>query len=202
MAQVRKYAFDKEFAPDGAVVRDASRRLPPEEVEAERKAAYERGKQDSVAQAEHRIAAALEALAAAANAAVSRLDDESRVMREEAARLALVASRKIAGAALERFGEERAAAAVEAAVDMLRHQPRLLVRLPPEAAEALKPRIDSICANHGYAGAVLVRAEPGLGAGAVSIDWSDGMITLDPKDAVQRVETLIESALSAPGDTM
>lgn len=198
MTQLRKYAFDKEFAPDGAVLREAPRRLTPEEIDAERAAAYERGKLDSLAEAEHRIASALEALANAASAALSRLDAESRVMREEAAHLAIAAARKIAGASLDAHGAERAAAAIEAAMDMLRHQPRLVVRLSPEAAEALKPRIDDMCANHAYAGAILVRAEPGLGAGAVSIDWSDGMITLDPEEAAQRIDTLIETALSAP----
>lgn len=201
MAQVRKYAFDKEFAPDGAIVRDASRRLSPEEVEAERKAAYERGKQDSLAQAEHRIAAALEALVAAAGAATARLDEESRATRDEAGKLALTVARKIAGAALDAFGNERALAAVEAALEQLRHQPRLLVRLSPEAAETLKPRIEEMCAGHAYGGAVLVRAEPGLGAGAVSIDWTDGMVTLDPNDAAQRIEALIDQALAAPAST-
>lgn len=198
MAQIRKYAFDKEFAPDGQVLRDAARRLTPEEAEAERRSAYERGKQDSLAQAEHRIAAALEALAAAAQNAVSRLDAESWQLRDEAARLALSASRKVAGAALDRFGQERAAAAIEQTMEMLRHQPRLLVRLPPDAAEALRPHIEEIGARHAYAGAVLVRAEPGLTAGAVSIDWSDGMIDLDPKELQERIDALIETALAAP----
>jgi hypothetical protein len=40
---------------------------------------------------------------------------------------------KIAGAALDGFGEERAASAIEAAMDALRHQPRLVVKLPPDA---------------------------------------------------------------------
>ncbi len=197
MTQVRKYAFDTEFTPEGAVLRDAAKRLNPEEVEAERAAAYERGKQDAVAQAENRASAALEALANAASAAVTRLDAESRAMREEAARLAMAAAQKIAGAALEAYGVERAASAIESTMDMLRHHPRLVVRVSPEAAEALKPRIEAMCATHAYASAILVRAEPGLKAGEVSIDWSDGMITLDPEEAAQRVQALMEGALSA-----
>ena len=86
-------------------------------------------------------------------------------MREEAARIALAAARKIAGAALDAFGAERAAAAVEAAMDALRHQPRLVVKLSPDSGRALKPRIAAMCETHAYAGAVLVRAEPGLQRG-------------------------------------
>lgn len=197
MTQIRKYAFDTEFAPDGAIVKDAPKRLTPEEIAAECAAAYERGKQDAVAQAERQAAAALQALADAASGVLTRLEAESQAMRAEAASVAIAASRKIAGAALDAFGHERAAVAVEAAMDALRHQPRLVVKLSPEAAEVLKPRIAEMCETHAYAGAVLVRAEPGLRQGAVTIDWSDGVIHMNPDDAAQRIQTLIDAALAS-----
>lgn len=198
MSNVRRYAFDTEFAPDGAIVSAAPRPLTPEEVEAERQAAYRKGAQDAPAQAERDTAAALQALADAASAVVTRLDAESKSMREEAARVAMAAARKIAGAALDAYGQERAAAAVEAAMDALRHQPRLVVRISSEAAETLKPRIEEMVATHAYAGAVLVRPQPGFAKGDVVIDWSDGVISMKPDDAAARIETLIEAALAAP----
>ncbi|GIK50223.1 MAG: hypothetical protein KJZ75_15975 [Hyphomonadaceae bacterium] len=198
MSNVRRYAFDTEFAPDGAIVSAAPRPLTPEEVEAERQAAYRKGAQDALAQAERDTAAALQALADAASAVVTRLDAESKSMREEAARVAMAAARKIAGAALDAYGQERAAAAVEAAMDALRHQPRLVVRISSEAAETLKPRIEEMVATHAYAGAVLVRPQPGFAKGDVVIDWSDGVISMKPDDAAARIETLIEAALAAP----
>lgn len=197
MTQIRKYAFDTEFSPDGAIVKAAPKHLTPDEVEAVSAAAYERGKQDAVAQAERQTAAALQALADAASAVLHRLDAESQAMRAEAANVAFAASRKIAGAALDAFGDERAAGAIEAAMDALRHQPRLLVKLSPEACEALKPRIDEMCETHAYAGAVLVRPQPGLRSGEVTIDWSDGVIHLSPDDAAERIQTLIDAALAS-----
>src|SRR5262245_44893606 len=158
MAAVRKYGFDTEFAPDGAIVKQAPKSLSPEEIAAECTAAYERGKHDAVAQAERQAAAALQALADAASAVLTRLDVESRSMREEAAHVALAASKKIAGVAIDGFGIERAQAAIEAAMDALRTQPRLIVKLPPQTAEDLKPRIAAMCETHAYAGAILVRA--------------------------------------------
>jgi flagellar assembly protein FliH len=83
-------------------------------------------------------------------------------------------------------------------MDTLRHQPRLVVKLSPEAAETLGPRIAEMAETHAYAGAVLVRAQPGLRNGDVVIDWSDGVISMNPDDAAQRIETLIEAALAAP----
>lgn len=201
MAQVRKYGFDTEFAPDGAIVREAPQRLTPEEVAAECAAAYERGKQDALAQAERKTAAALEALADAASGVLTRLNAESAAMREEAARIALTAARKIAGEALDAYGAERAAAAIEGAMDALRHQPRLVVRLPARDVERLKPRIAAMCETHAYAGAVLVREDEALGAGEVVIDWSDGVVRLSPAEAAERIHALIDAALSAPAPT-
>ncbi len=197
MRELRKFAFDTEFAPDGAIVRDAAKKITPEDIEAHAAQAYQKGKLDAVAQAEREAAAALQALADASSAILTRLDAESRAMRDEAARLAFIAARKIAGAALDAYGGERAAAAIEAAMEGLRHQPRLVVKLSPQAAASLEPRIAAMCETHAYAGAVLVRAEPGLGAGEVSIDWSDGVVTLNPDEAAQRVNTLIDAALAA-----
>lgn len=201
MAQVRKYGFDTEFAPNGAIMREAPKRLTPEEIAAECAAHYERGKQDAVAQAERKAAAALEALADAASAVLTRLNAESAAMRGEAARIALAAAQKISGAALDAFGAERAAAAVEAAMDALRHQPRLVVKLPAADVEVLQPRIAAMCETHAYAGAVLVRADERLRAGEVVIDWSDGVVSLSPTEAADRINTLVEAALAAPTPT-
>jgi flagellar assembly protein FliH len=197
MTNLRKYAFDTEFAADGAILRETPRRTP-EDIAKANEDAYERGKQDALAQAERRAAAALEAIADAASGVLTRLDVESQAMRAEAARLAIVSARRIAGAALDAFGLERAQRAVEAAMDLLRHQPRLVVKLPPDIAEQLKPRIAAMCETHAYAAAVLVRADDALKAGEVVIDWSDGLIAMDPADAAKRIEQLIDAALAAP----
>jgi flagellar assembly protein FliH len=200
MGNLRKYAFDTEFAPDGEIVRDAAKRITTEELQAANGEGYERGKQDALAQAERRSAAALEAIADAASAVLTRLEFESQAMRAEAARVALAAARKIAGAALDAYGAERIAQAIEGAMDALRSQPRLLVKLAPDAAEILSPRIAEMCATHAYASAVLVRPEPGLGAGEVTIVWSDGAIAVNPHDAAKRIEDLIDAALAASNE--
>ena len=195
MTPARKYGFNTEFAPDGKILRDGVvQRRSEEEIEA---AAYERGKKDALAQAEREAAAALQLLADAASAILTRLDAESRAMREEAARIATIAARKIAGAALDKFGAEYAAAAIEAAMDALRHQPRLVVKLAPDAAEQLGRRIEQMCQTHAYAGAVLVRPDPALGAGEVTIDWSDGVVAHAPQNTAQSIDSLVEAALAA-----
>lgn len=200
MSSARKYGFDTEFAADGKILSDAAvaRRITPEDLERERKDAYERGKKDAVAQAERDAAKALQALADAAGAVAARLDSESASMREEAARVASAAARKIAGAALEQFAADHAQVAIEAAMDALRHQPRLLVKLPAATAEALRPRLEEMREAHAYGGGILIRDDANLKAGAVIIDWTDGVISIDPTDIAARVDALIDAALAAP----
>lgn len=192
MDGARKYVFETEFSPDGGVKRDA--RITPEMLEAERSRAFADGK----SQAELEGAAALQQLAQAAEAILGRLDEQGRAMRAEAARIAMVAAKKISGAALDQFGAERAAAAVEAAMDCLRAQPRLVLRLAPQTAAALRPRITEMCESHAYSGAVLIREEQSLGAGDVVIDWADGVVTLNAAEAAERIESMIEAALASP----
>jgi flagellar assembly protein FliH len=199
MSSARKYGFDTEFASDGKILSEQSstRRLSPEEVEKQCAAAYERGKQDVLAQAERDSAKAVQALADAAAAIVSRLDSERALMREEAARIAAAAARKIAGAALDQFAPDQAQGAIEAAMDALRHQPRILVKLAPATAEALRPRLEAMRDAHAYAGAILIRDDANMKAGAVTIDWTDGVISIDPADIAARVDALIDAALAA-----
>ncbi|MBL8546403.1 MAG: hypothetical protein JNL81_08055 [Hyphomonadaceae bacterium] len=198
MSNIRKYAFDTEFAADGGILRESAKRITADDVQVAIADGYERGKGDATAQAERRTAAALEAIADATSAVLTRLNVESQAMRVEAASVAMAAARKIAGAALDGFGVERAAQAIEAAMDSLRHHPRLVVKLPPDVAEELKPRITEMCETHAYASAVLVRAEASLKTGEVVIDWSDGVIAIDPADAAKRIEDLIDAALATP----
>ncbi len=198
MNNIRKYAFETEFGANGEIVSEPPKRITPEEVQAADNSGYERGKNDATAQAERRAAAALEAIADATSAILTRLSAESQAMRAEAAHVAMAAAQKIAGAALDSFGVERAAQAIEAAMDTLRHQPRLVVKLPPDMTDQLKLRIAEMCETHAYASAVLVRSEPNLKVGEVIIDWSDGVIAMDPGDATARIQDLIDAALAAP----
>jgi len=42
-----------------------------------------------------------------------------------------------------------------------------------------------------------VRAEPGLRAGEVIIDWSDGVVSSSPQDIAARIDDLVDAALAA-----
>ena len=150
-----------------------------------------------MAQAERHTAAAAEALAKSAAAIYARLDGESRAIRAEAARVAMAAARKIADAALARIRRRSRRHRHRSSHGYAAHQPRLIVRVHPELSVKLAPRISEMCDTHAYAGAVVVRTEPSLSVGDVSIDWSDGVVCISAEDTAQRITALIEAALAA-----
>lgn len=198
--QAVKYEFDTEFTADGEILRDphgAPTRFAPADMERARKEGYGLGQRDALVEAERASTAALQALVNSAEAILKRLDHEARAMRSEAARVAFAAARKIAGDALDAYGLERSAAAIDAAMDALRHQPRLIVRIAARDSEALAPRLEALREIHAYEGAVLLRPDEALAHGAVSIDWAEGATSIDPNEIAERIEALINAALAS-----
>jgi flagellar assembly protein FliH len=202
LSNVRKFMFDTEFAADGAVLRDPARgefqRFTPAEIEAARASAYEEGKGDALAKAERASAEALAALAAHARAIITRLDGLAQSLRAQGAEIALAAARKIAGEALDQFGEARALAAAEAAMETLPQGPRLIVRVAKGSEEALRPRLEAAAKERLFEGALVVRGDEGGAPGDVEIDWSEGAIVIERADIEARIEALVAAALASP----
>ncbi len=198
-APARKYMFETEFAADGTIVRDARenvRRYSAEDIEAERAISYARGQKDAVVAAERALTEALRECAAAVHGTLAKLNADQRAMRAEAAKVALAAARKIAGAALDQFGEARVLGAIEAAMETLRHGPRLVVKVAPDLVEGVRTRLAPIVEENFYAGAILVRGAAGMRGGDASIEWADGLIEIDNEEAQRRLEALIVAALA------
>jgi flagellar assembly protein FliH len=198
LSAARKYAFDTVFAPDGAILRDGKgfrTQYNADEVEAERRTAFEEGRRVETARAESEAAGAAEQLAASAAAILSRLNRECDSLRQEAAALAMAAARKAAGAALEAFGEERILAAVAETMDALRHAPRLIIRVPTNSYATLRPRLEDLAQQSAYAGAVVVREDPALAAADVTLEWAEGLIAFDQENLFARVDEIITRSL-------
>ena len=124
-------------------------------------------------------------------------------MLTDAAHLALAAARKAAGAALEAFGEARVSAALEEAFDTFVGAPRVVIRVAP-GLQGVRDKLDETAREHGFDGALVVRADPAVGAGDVIIDWGEGSIAHDSEEALRRIEDMVLQALARdtePGTT-
>ena len=196
----RKFTFDTVF--DGERVISApkpKRAFTPEELEAARADAFVQGQRSVVAQAEAQAAQALREVASAMRIAFAHLSEVAHAHRSDSARLALACARKIADAALDQFPEQPALAALEALSRELDAQPRLLVRASSANVERLAAALTSAAESVGFAGLVVVKADPTLSPAAFSFDWGEGRAAFDPAAASARVEAALETALAAEG---
>jgi flagellar assembly protein FliH len=191
------------FAPDGAILRDGKgfrSQFTAEEIEAARAVAFEEGRHVEVARAEKDTAQAAERLAADAAHLVSQLEAECASLRAEACALAIAVARQIAGAALDAFGEERIERIVQESMDMLRHGPRLTIRVPTNSYNSLRPRLESAAQQSAYPGALVMREDSALPAGDVTIEWAEGLIAYDREALIARIEDIMARTLEAPRD--
>lgn len=194
----RRYAFETVFAPDGEILSEgaAAPMYSADDLARERAAGVEEGRRSEVARAEASAAASLVAIAEAVARLTERTTQDRREVLQDASRLALAAARKAAGIALDRFGEERVVAALDAAFDTFIHAPRVVIRLA-SGQDVIRPKLEACAREHGFTGALVVRAETTLATGDVVLDWGDGALMLSAEDAFRRIEDAVADHLSA-----
>lgn len=198
----QKFAFDTEFDAAGEIAYVAprpKRSFTPEEVEAIRQQARTEGERAALTSITAQQMAALSEIARACSQALPTLANVAHQHRIGAAELALACGRAIAGAALDRFPEAPAQAAIEALGREIEAAPRLIVTTSAEFAEHLQGRLDEAAARAGFAGAIQVRADLGLGRHAFILDFGDGAGSFDPAAAAERVNQALQAALAAEG---
>jgi flagellar assembly protein FliH len=198
----QKFAFDTEFDAAGDVAYVAprpKRSFTPEEVEQIRAQAYAEGERAAVTSITAQQMAALSEIARACGQALPALANVAHQHRVGAAELALACGRAIAGAALTHFPEAPVQAAVEALSREIDAAPRLIVTAQPDLAERLQGPLEEVAERVGFAGAIQVRSDHGMGRHAFTLDFGDGAGDFDPARAAQRVTEALHAALAAEG---
>lgn len=196
----RPFVFDTEFDASGVVVqpsafRPVKRAFAPAEVEALVAQARLEARNEALAEAESLQAMALSTIGQALSAALPSLAQVAHAHREQSAELALAAARVVASAALDRFPLAPLQAALETLGQEVDASPRLVVR-SGELDEAGRARIQQLCADAGFTGAVAFRDEPGPIA-SFQLEWADGRAAFDPESAFARMDEALKSALAA-----
>lgn len=197
----RRFAFDREYAADGTVLRDGERVrrvFTEDEARAMADAAASQAAEGDAA----RMAETLRQISGRMQAVLARMESESEAMREDGVRLALAAARAIAGAALDRYGADTIEACAREALAELRAEPRLAVRVAPHLVEEIADRLDNEAARLGFEGAVIVRADEDITVGDVVLEWRAGAVERTAADIEQRLEDTARKWLAAPaGDS-
>ncbi len=201
-SEMRPFTFDTVFDASGRVLRDgdgARLYFEPEEVEAERQAAFAAGEASAVAQAEAAAAAALGHIAEHARQISERLGAESAQLKRDAAALGLAAARAAAETALAQFPQDAVEGFFREVAEFLRDQPRLVVRVGPDAGEAVEARLSPLAAQFGCGEALRVETDPAAAPGDCVIVWPEGSVARNTTDAFTAIEQAAKRWLAEAG---
>jgi flagellar assembly protein FliH len=176
MGAPAKFLFDIDFAASGkgeAAVPPAEHAAKLAEAEA---AAHRKGYEDAQAEAERRIAEALERIAVSLTEANTALQTIEARLECEAVEVAVAVARKLAPALIEREPFAEISALAGGCFRELIAAPHIAVRVNESVYAAVREQLDGIARAHGFEGRMVVLGEPGIAAGDCRIEWADGGI--------------------------
>ncbi len=192
-----KFSFETDFRSG-----NAGRRVSDLEAQAAREAGLREGMAQGRAQAEaERDAAEMHMMGLLAEQARHLLaghEERFAHIEQGAAALAAALAQRIAGAALARTPF----ALIEEAARECLQQARAAQHLSIRVHESLTERTEQIFARlaheGGFAGKIVVLADPHLARGDARIEWADGGVAIDQERVAQAVEEAIQRVLGGP----
>jgi flagellar assembly protein FliH len=180
--------------------------LPPpptfseEELAAAKAAAYADGEHAGRALAErsveNRLASAMEMVAHAIPGALTDRQQIKEAFASDSARLAHAMLAKLFPVLSNRYGLAEIEAVIADGVSRALDEPRLLVRVSPENAEALTERVQEIARNAGFEGRVSIVSEDSLGPADVRVEWGDGGAERMTQRAWNEVTAIVDRAVA------
>jgi len=201
MSDMSRFAFDTEFDRDGNVVAAPrprpKTRFTAEEVEALKAEAYAAGQAGAEARAAEAAAAAMADFAQAAKAIVEGLGAQAHTLKVEAAELAVAVGDVLSGGLVAREPADPIRLLMSQAMDLLRDQPRVILRLSPDLHERLGAELTATAQRSGFTGELIVQADESVAAGDVALDWGSGGLARDTDAARERVREMLDDYLHA-----
>jgi len=193
MSAPAKFLFDVDFSPGAE--RTAERAAAKAELEAAVADAEARGYQTGYAacqaEANARMAAALERIGSAIAALADNMHGIEQRLEAEAVEVAVAVATKLASelVAREPFAEIAALAA-----DCFEHvvgAPHVVVRVNDALYSEARERLEEIARVSGFGGRLVVLAEPEVAPGDCRIEWADGGLTRDQTKTAAAINEVV-----------
>jgi flagellar assembly protein FliH len=197
-----RFLFDTDF---GAPKREAEVRVPQADHEAALAEAeargYARGRDEAtaerVAEAEHLVALGLERVAGEVERLLATLAAIEVRLEREAVDVAVAVARKLAEGLIAREPLAELTALMTECFGELRSTPHVVVRVNDALLAPLKERLDRVAADAGFAGRLVILAEPTIAVGDGRIEWADGGIVRDSAALRAKVDDLVQRFIGA-----
>src|SRR5579885_981632 len=200
-APSKKFMFDTDFAggprkPVVPMITLAEHNEKRAEAEAAGfRRGYAQAQSDAEVEANRRVAATLEGIAASiAAASVALAAIEQRL---ECEALEVAVARKLAPTLIAREPFAEIAALASECFHQLIASPHIVVRVNDALYATAKERLDEIARARSFEGRLVVLAEPDIAPGDCRIEWADGGINRDAAATDQAIGEAVNGYISA-----
>jgi flagellar assembly protein FliH len=205
MAAPAKFLFDLDFsAPDRTRERPATALEIAQKIAAAEARAYRDGfdaaQREAKAESDRRAALALEEIGIAMKAIATRYSGIENRMETEAVDVAVAVARKLCSALIagEPLGE--ITGLVSDCFSHLVSTPHLVVRINESLYEAARDRIEKLAKQSGFAGRLVILAEPEIETGDCRIEWADGGVVLERAAIEAKINELVGRYMASRGN--
>lgn len=196
MAAPAKFLFDTDFAaPDrgrAPIITPAEMAEQIAQAEAHAyRAGFDAAQREAKAEADRRMALALEQIGIAAMTVAQSVGGIENKMETEAVDVAVAVARKLCSELVEREPLTEIMALVH---DCFRHlvaTPHLVIRLNDALYDEAKERIEKQAKQSGFAGRLVILAAPEIENGDCKIEWADGGMVLDRASIDVKINELV-----------
>jgi|SRR5581483_10919932 len=216
VAAIRKFTFDNDFdrpakaqAAKPEVVAEPPPPPPPtfseqemaDAVAAARKAALAegiaQGRAETIADAEKRIAAGLNAIGNHLGSIDKQVRAVVEGLRATSVELSMAIVRQLFPALERRNGVAEIEALVVQCLETLRGEPWFTIRVPAEQVDDLIERVQAVGKGRGFEGRLTVLGDDALKLGDCRIEWAQGGMIRDREQIWSAIGTAIEQALAS-----
>jgi flagellar assembly protein FliH len=204
MAAPAKFLFDMDFsAPDRTRERPATAAEIAQKIATAEARAYRDGfdaaQREAKAESDRRAALALEEIGIALKTIATRFAGIETRMETEAVDVAVAVARKLCDAliAAEPLGE--ITGLVSDCFSHLVSTPHLVVRINASLYESARERIERLAKQSGFAGHLVILAEPEIETGDCRIEWADGGVVLERAAVEAKINELVGRYMASRG---
>jgi flagellar assembly protein FliH len=195
MAAPAKFLFDTDFsAPDRARDRATAAEVAQKVAAAEARAyrdGYDAAQREAKAESDRRVALALETIGVAIKGIAAGFSGVEQRMETEAVDVAVAVARKLATELVAREPLGEITALVSDCFAQLVSTPHIVVRINDALYETAHVRIETLAKQCGFAGRLVILAEPEIATGDCRIEWADGGVVLERAAIEAKINELV-----------
>ena len=206
MTAPAKFLFDMDFsAPDKTRERPATpleiaQKIASAEARAYRDG-YDTAQREAKAESDRRTALALEEIAIGIQGIATRFSGIETRMETEAVDVAVAVARKLCSELISGEPLVEISRLVSDCFSHLVSTPHLVVRINDSLYEAAHERIERLAKQSGFAGRLVILAEPEIANGDCRIEWADGGVVLERAAIEAKINELVGRYMASRGGT-